>query len=107
MVGSYDFRRSQFNHTTQARRQPGSAFKPLVYAAALDRNYTPASIIVDSRVSYKDGRRTWTPQNYERRYFGPTRLRKALTHSRNMVTVKMAAALGMDYLTMYISQLGI
>ena len=107
MVGSYDFRRSQFNHATQARRQPGSAFKPLVYAAALDRNYTPASIIVDSRVSYQDRKQSWTPQNYERRYFGPTRLRKALTLSRNVVTVKMAAALGMDYLTTYISQLGI
>lgn len=107
MVGSYDFRRSQFNHATQARRQPGSAFKPLVYAAALDRNYTPASIIVDSRISYEDTKQRWTPQNYERRYFGPTRLRKALTHSRNVVTVKMAAALGMNYITTYISQLGI
>ena len=103
MVGSYDFRRGEFNHATQARRQRGSAFKPLVYAVALDRNYTPASIIVDSRISYQDRKQPWTPQNYERRYFGPTRLRKALTHSRNVVTVKMAGALGMNYLITYIS----
>ena len=68
MVGGYDFERSQFNRATQARRQPGSAFKPLVYAAALDRNITPASIIVDEPITYNDNGRVWTPQNFEKRY---------------------------------------
>jgi penicillin-binding protein 1A len=107
MVGGSDFQRSQFNRVTTAKRQPGSAFKPLVYAAAMERGYTPASIIVDSPVSYWDHRRVWSPKNYEHQYFGPTRLRDALTFSRNVVTVKMAARLGMKYLTSYIPKFGI
>jgi penicillin-binding protein 1A len=107
MVGGADFHRSQFNRVTTAKRQPGSAFKPLIYAAALEHGYTPASIIVDSPVSYWDHRRVWSPQNYEHQYFGPTRLRDALTFSRNVVTVKMAARLGMKYLTSYIPKFGV
>lgn len=107
MVGGSDFQRSQFNRVTAAKRQPGSAFKPLIYAAALEHGYTPASIIVDSPVSYWDHRRVWSPQNYEHQYFGPTRLRDALTFSRNVVTVKMAARLGLTYLTSYIPKFGI
>jgi len=107
MVGGYDFHQSQFNRATQAKRQPGSAFKPFVYAAALERGYTPASVIIDSPVSYWDHRRVWKPQNYEQRYFGPTRLREALTFSRNVVTVKMAERLGTKYLTSYIPKFGI
>ncbi len=107
MVGGYDFRQSQFNRATQAKRQPGSAFKPLIYAAALDKGYTPASVVVDAPVSFRDHGRWWTPHNYENRYFGPTRLREALTFSRNVVTVKVAAKLGTKYLTSYIPQLGI
>jgi len=107
MVGGYDFRTSQFNRATQAKRQPGSAFKPLIYAAALDHGYTPASVVVDAPISFWDHNRYWTPHNYENRYFGPTRLRDALTFSRNVVTVKVAARLGTKYLTSYIPQLGI
>lgn len=107
MVGGYDFRQSQFNRATRAKRQPGSAFKPLVYAAAVERGYTPASVIIDSPVSYWDHRRLWKPQNYEQRYFGPTRLREALTFSRNVVTVKMAERLGMKYLTSYLPKFGL
>ena len=107
MVGGYDFHNSQFNRVTQAKRQPGSAFKPLVYAAALDRGYTPATVVVDEPVSFRDHNRYWTPHNYENKYFGPTRLREALTFSRNVVTVKVAARLGTKYLTSYIPQLGI
>jgi len=107
MVGGYDFRNSQFNRVTQAKRQPGSAFKPLIYAAALDHGYTPASVVVDGPISFWDHNRYWTPHNYENRYFGPTRLREALTFSRNVVTVKVAARLGTKYLTSYIPQLGI
>ena len=107
MIGGYDFHHSQFNRVTQAKRQPGSAFKPLIYAAALDRGYTPATVVVDAPVSYWDHDHRWVPQNYEERYFGPTRLREALTFSRNVVTVKVAAHLGLKYLTNYIPQLGI
>ncbi|MCS6925971.1 MAG: PBP1A family penicillin-binding protein [Candidatus Binatia bacterium] len=107
MVGGYDFRQSQFNRAVQAKRQPGSAFKPLIYAAALDRGYTPATVVIDGPVSYWDHRRVWSPQNFERRYYGPTRLREALTFSRNVVTVKIASRLGLNYLTTYIPQLGI
>jgi penicillin-binding protein 1A len=73
MVGGYDFERSHFNRVVQAKRQPGSSFKPLVYAAALDRNFTPASVIVDEPISYNDNGRVWSPQNYEKRFFGPLR----------------------------------
>ena len=67
MVGGYDFRSSQFNRVTQAKRQPGSAFKPLICAAALDRGYTPASVVVDGPISFWDHNRYWTPHNYENR----------------------------------------
>lgn len=107
MVGGYDFERSHFNRAVQARRQPGSAFKPLVYAAALDRNFTPASVIVDEPISYNDNGRIWSPQNYEKRYYGPTSLREALTHSRNVVTVKLADRIGIKYLIDYLPRFGL
>jgi penicillin-binding protein 1A len=107
MVGGYDFERSQFNRATQARRQPGSAFKPLVFAAALDRNMTPASVIIDEPISYNDHGRAWTPQNFEKRYYGPTTLREALTHSRNVVAVKLADRIGIGYLVGYLPHFGL
>ena len=105
MVGGYDWERSQFNRAVQAARQPGSAFKPLVYAAALDHNYTPASIIVDGPISFADNNRVWAPQNYERKFYGPTTLRDALTFSRNVVTVKVAVNIGLKYLIRYLHKL--
>jgi penicillin-binding protein 1A len=78
-----------------------------VYAAALDKGYTPASVVVDAPISFRDNGRWWTPHNYEDRYFGPTRLREALTFSRNVVTVKVASKIGTKYLTSYIPQFGI
>ncbi|HSP99143.1 MAG TPA: PBP1A family penicillin-binding protein [Candidatus Dormibacteraeota bacterium] len=107
MVGGYDFDRSHFNRAIQARRQPGSAFKPLVYAAALDRNFTPASVIVDEPVSYNDHGRVWTPQNFDKKYHGPTSLREALTKSRNVVTVRLAERIGLTYLTGYLPRFGL
>ncbi len=107
LVGGEDFQHSQFNRVTQAKRQPGSAFKPLIYSAALEHGFTPASVVMDSPVSFQSYRHVWTPQNYEKRYFGPTRLREALTFSRNVVTVKIAAQLGVKYLTSYIPKFGI
>ena len=107
MVGGYDFHRSEFNRVTQAKRQPGSAFKPLVYAAAFDRQFTPASIIVDSPISFDDHGRVWSPQNFKERHFGPTSLREALTFSRNVVTVKLANRIGVGYLVKYLLRFGL
>lgn len=106
MTGGYDFDRSHFNRATQAKRQPGSSFKPLVFAAALDARFTPASIIVDAPISYNDNGRQWVPQNFDRKYKGPTSLRDALTHSRNIVSVKLADYMGIGYLVSYLERFG-
>jgi penicillin-binding protein 1A len=107
MVGGRDFRKSQFNRVTQARRQTGSAFKPIVYASAIDKGFTPASIIVDSPVVFDLGDKKWKPKNFEGRFSGPTTLRNALTHSVNIVTVKIAQEVGVDYIKQYAQKLGI
>jgi penicillin-binding protein 1A len=97
LVGGVDFRRSQFNRAVQARRQPGSAFKPFVYAAAVDHGYTAASIVDDSPISLPDGRRGyWTPSNFHDRYLGPVPLRTALIHSLNAASVRLALGVGID-----------
>jgi len=109
MVGGRDFLASQFNRATQARRQAGSAFKPIVYAAALDKGFTPTTIIVDEPFSYIDitGKDPWEPQNFDREFWGPITFRKALTFSRNVVTVKIAQSIGVEYLIEYAKNLGI
>jgi len=109
MVGGRDFAASQFNRATQARRQAGSAFKPIVYAAALDKGFTPATVIVDEPFSYIDvpGKEPWEPQNFDREFWGPITFRKALTFSRNVVTVKIAQSIGIEYLIQYARNLGI
>jgi penicillin-binding protein 1A len=107
MIGGRDFKRSQFNRATQARRQTGSAFKPIVYASALDKGYTPASIIVDSPIIFEWGDKRWKPKNFEEKFFGPTTLRNALTHSINIVTVKIAQDIGIDYIKDYAKKMGI
>ncbi len=107
MVGGRDYKRSQFNRAIQARRQTGSAFKPIVYASALDKGYTPASIIVDSPMVLTWGNQKWKPQNYDGKYLGPTTLKNALTHSINVVTVKIAENIGIDYIKDYAKKLGI
>ncbi len=95
MVGGYDFRRSQFNRALQARRQPGSAFKPLIYASAIEHGYTPASIVLDAPISLPNGNQpAWMPRNYEDKYYGPTPLRYALARSLNTVTVRLVDAIG-------------
>ena len=99
LVGGVDFRRSQWNRAVQARRQPGSAFKPLIYAAAIDRGYTPVSIVEDAPISLPDGRRgSWIPQNFEDRYMGAVSLRTALVNSLNSVSVRLALHIGIDRL---------
>ncbi|MRR33583.1 PBP1A family penicillin-binding protein [bacterium] len=108
MIGGYDFRRSQFNRAVQARRNPGSAFKPIIYAAALDKGMTPASIIDDSQVEYAGGgARAWKPKNYDNVYRGPVTMRTALTNSINVVSVKILESIGVDYAIEYAKKLGI
>lgn len=107
MVGGRDYRRSQFNRAIQARRQTGSAFKPIIYASALDRGYTPSSIIVDSPIVFEDGDKIWKPKNFDGKFRGPTTLRNALTHSINVVTVKIAQDIGISYIRDYAKNLGI
>ena len=109
MVGGRDFEKSQFNRCTQAVRQPGSSFKPLIYAAALDKGYTESSILIDSPISFNghSARAPWRPANYDRRFLGPIRLRQALIHSRNVVSVKLLNAIGVDYAIDYARKLGI
>ena len=116
MIGGRDFRQTQFNRATQSRRQPGSAFKPLIYSAALDKEsedpkkiYTPATVIIDSAIVYTDKERdhTWKPHNYKETFYGPTLLRKALTKSRNLVTIKILQDIGVDYAIEYAGKLGI
>ncbi|MCX5895223.1 MAG: PBP1A family penicillin-binding protein [Proteobacteria bacterium] len=108
MVGGRDFSNTQFNRAVQAQRQPGSAFKPLIYAAALDKGYTPASIIVDSPVTFKISRnKVWEPKNYDETYLGPITLRKALTLSRNVATVKILQDIGISYAIAYAKNFGI
>lgn len=94
LVGGAEFKDSQFNRATQARRQPGSAFKPIIYATALGRGFTPNSIIDDSPIEFKSGNGIWHPKNYNGRFSGPTTLRNALIHSNNIVTIKLLQAIG-------------
>jgi penicillin-binding protein 1A len=92
----------------QAQRQPGSAFKPIIYAAALDKGYTPASIIDDSPVSFRMSRnKIWEPQNYDKKFMGPITLRTALTLSRNVATVKILQDIGINYAIQYARKFGI
>jgi len=109
MVGGYDFERSQFNRAVQALRQVGSAFKPFVYAAAIDRGYTPVSIIMDLPRSFSAGpdQPPYTPENYDRRYEGPITLRHALEQSRNVPAVVLMAELGPETVTAYARRFGI
>ncbi|MDY6942594.1 MAG: penicillin-binding protein 1A [Pseudomonadota bacterium] len=108
LVGGFDFYTSPFNRVIQAERQPGSSFKPFIYAAALDRGYTPATVINDAPVVFADNRLegTWRPENYSGRFYGPTRLREALVHSRNLVSVRLLRDIGVGYAIRYASRFG-
>jgi penicillin-binding protein 1A len=109
MVGGRDFSESQFNRAIHSRRQPGSAFKPIVYAAALEKGYNPSTILMDSPVEYEDpdGESSWTPKNYDKNFMGPITFRNALAHSRNVVTVKILEDIGVSYVLKFIKRLGI
>ncbi len=109
LVGGYDFEKSQFNRATQAKRQPGSAFKPVIYGAALSRGYTPVAILYDRPVVYQDpiSGFVWRPQNYSRHFYGPLPMRTALARSVNNATVHLFRDLGVDYVVDYARKLGI
>ena len=110
MVGGYDFQKSQFNRSVQAIRQPGSAFKPIIYAAAINEGYSPSSIIIDSPIIFKekqDAFDKWKPVNFEEKFYGPTSLREALAHSRNVVTVKLMQKIGIKSTIRLAKSLGI
>jgi penicillin-binding protein 1A len=109
MIGGRDFKVTQFNRSIQSRRQPGSAFKPIIYAAALDKGYTPGTIVIDAPIVFEDTENefTWKPRNYEEKFHGPTLFRTALAMSRNVVTVKILKDIGIDYAIEYAQKLGI
>ncbi len=109
MVGGYDFSESQFNRAVQAKRQPGSAFKPLIYSAALDKGLTPSSIIIDSPFISPIGEEDdlWKPKNYKEKFYGPTLFRTGLIHSRNITTIKILKKIGVRYTIDYAKKLGI
>jgi penicillin-binding protein 1A len=108
MIGGYDFIKSAFNRAVYARRQPGSAFKPIIYAAALDHGFTTASIVTDEPVTYPGGPKgDWSPENADRKFYGPTTLREALTYSRNVVTVKLVDAVGINAILDFARTVGI
>ncbi len=108
MVGGFDYFKNKFNRATQARRQPGSNFKPFIYSAALERGYTAASIINDAPVVFDDDslEATWRPENYSGRFYGPTRLREALVKSRNLVSIRILQSIGLRYAINYIQRFG-
>lgn len=107
IVGGFSFNQNSFNRAIQATRQPGSSFKPFVYAAAFERGYTPASIVNDAPVEFKYGNgKVWRPQNDGGRFAGPIRVREALVQSRNLVSVRLLSAIGTDFARTYITQFG-
>jgi penicillin-binding protein 1A len=109
LVGGFDFGRNQFNHVTQALRQPGSAFKPFIYSAALEKGFTPATVINDAPLTFtaaQTGSLPWEPKNYDGRFEGPMRLRTALVKSKNVVSVRLLHAIGPQYAQDYVSRFG-
>jgi penicillin-binding protein 1A len=108
MVGGRDFSQSQFNRAWQAQRQPGSAFKPLIYAAALDRGFGAADILDDSPLTIKiDNKKTWSPENFTRTYQGPVTMRRALAQSLNVPTVRLLEKIGVDSAILYAKKFGV
>lgn len=107
VIGGLSFSRSSFNRAVQAQRQPGSSFKPFVYSAAFERGYTPASIVLDAPVVFKDRvGHVWRPQNDNETFAGPMRLREAMVQSRNLVSVRLLDAIGVDFTRKYITNFG-
>ena len=109
LSGGFSFKKSEFNRATQALRQPGSAFKPFVYALALENNYTPTSLILDAPLVLEQGEdlKMWKPENYGKKFYGPSTLRTGLEKSRNLMTVRIAQDLGLNKIINFSKNLGI
>ncbi len=109
MVGGYDYEKSQFNRSVHARRQPGSAFKPFVYLVALDKGFTPSSLILDAPfvIDQGPGLPKWRPANYTRKFYGPSTMRLGIEKSRNLMTVRLAQTVGIDSIAQYARKFGI
>ena len=107
MVGGFSYDQSQFNRATQALRQPGSAFKPMVYAAALDNGYTPSTVVMDAPLEIDTGSGIWAPENYSKKFYGPSTLRFGIELSRNVMTVRLAQDIGMPLIGEYAKRFGI
>ncbi len=107
MVGGFSYDQSQFNRATQALRQPGSSFKPLVYATALDNGYTPSTIVMDAPIEIDTGSGIWAPENYTKKFYGPSTLRFGIEQSRNVMTVRLAQDVGMPLISEYAKRFGI
>ena len=109
LSGGYDFRLSKFNRATQAKRQPGSSFKPFIYSAALNKGYTPASIVNDAPKVFKENTVSgaWRPKNYGGKFHGPTRLRYGLAKSRNMISIRLLDSIGIKYTLKFMENFGI
>jgi penicillin-binding protein 1A len=109
LAGGFDFTANKFNHVTQAIRQPGSSFKPFVYSAALEKGFTPATVVNDAPIVFDPGRnggQSWEPKNYDGKYEGPMRLRQALAKSKNMVSIRVLQAITPQYAQDYITRFG-
>lgn len=109
LIGGFDFHQNQFNHVTQAWRQPGSSFKPFIYSAALEKGFTPATIINDAPLSFsasQTGSRLWEPRNFDGKFEGPMRMRTALVKSKNLVSIRILQAIGIKYAQDYITRFG-
>ena len=109
MVGGFSFKLSEFNRATQAKRQPGSAFKPFVYAAALENGFTPSTLVLDAPfvIDQGEGKKTWKPENYGKKFYGPSTLRKGLEKSRNLMTVRVAQEVGLNNISKITNSFGI
>ncbi|SHJ12023.1 penicillin-binding protein 1A [Wenxinia saemankumensis] len=107
MQGGFSYQDSVFNRATQAMRQPGSSFKPFVYAAALDSGYSPATIVVDAPIEINTPQGVWRPQNSSNQYYGPTPLRTGIEQSRNLMTIRLAQEIGMDTVAAYAERFGV
>jgi len=109
LVGGFDFGRNKFNHVTQAWRQPGSSFKPFIYSAAIEKGYSPISVIPDEPISFSSaetGSQAWEPKNYDGKYEGPMTLRTALAKSKNMVSIRLLRDIGTQYAQDYVTRFG-
>lgn len=109
LVGGFDFNRNMYNHVTQAWRQPGSSFKPFIYSAALEKGFSPGSIVEDEPIvvtASQTGSQAWQPKNYDGKYEGPMKLRTALAKSKNMVSIRILQAMGPTYAQDYITRFG-